>query len=256
MRKKSVAGILALFFGILGVHRFYLRQRFWGIVHLAIFGICMIASVEEKAPFILIPAAMGFIDAILFFAIPKEDFDQKYNKEKLQRVPVYNGRHKTPVQEIDLKMETSSSKKSGVRYYREGNIADAIRSFKKALALNYEDPTTHFNIACCYSITENATQSLFHIDQAIDFGFNDFDKLHSHEALTSLRNHNRFQDFVKNNYQIDVLPPITQKNEEQIDDLLNSGDLLDQIMRLGDLKEKGIITEEEFLTQKQKILEN
>ena len=37
MKKKGVTAVLALLFGIFGVHRFYLGERLKGAIHLVIF---------------------------------------------------------------------------------------------------------------------------------------------------------------------------------------------------------------------------
>jgi len=70
MKDKTLAGILALFFGWMGVHRFYLGQVGLGIVYL-----------------FLIPVAwlLGIIDALAFFSMDQEEFDRKYNKEYYRR---------------------------------------------------------------------------------------------------------------------------------------------------------------------------
>lgn len=68
MKDKNVAGILALFFGAFGVHRFYLGQVGLGITYaiLAMTGISFF---------------LGMIDALTFFSMDKEKFDLKYNPQ-------------------------------------------------------------------------------------------------------------------------------------------------------------------------------
>mgnify|MGYP002626130972 CR=1 FL=1 len=86
MKNKNVAGLLALFFGIFGTHRFYLGQRGIGILYILAFFLGMMITVasDGEAPFIMAPAVISFIDAVLFFSMPKADFDERYN---------YNRRH-------------------------------------------------------------------------------------------------------------------------------------------------------------------
>ena len=58
--------------------------------------------------------------------------------------------------------------------------------------------------------------------------------------------------------QNDLLASMPQETEveevEGLQDPFTTNDLLDQLMALGDLKEKGLLTEEEFNAQKQKLL--
>jgi TM2 domain-containing membrane protein YozV len=68
MKDKNVAGILALFLGWVGIHRFYLGQVGLGILYAVFFWFPV---------FWLI----ALIDAIVLFSMDKDVFDVKYNKE-------------------------------------------------------------------------------------------------------------------------------------------------------------------------------
>lgn len=72
-KTKTVAGILALLFGGLGVHKFYLGN--WGL------GIIFLLSV-----FIIpyVSAVIGLIEAIRFFTLSESAFNEKYNYKKIQ----------------------------------------------------------------------------------------------------------------------------------------------------------------------------
>ena len=66
MRNKTTSGLLALFLGGFGIHRFYLGQTLFGVLYLIFF-------------WTLIPFFIGFIDAIVLFSISEEKFNFKYN---------------------------------------------------------------------------------------------------------------------------------------------------------------------------------
>lgn len=66
LKSKVVAGILALLLGGLGIHRFYLEQ-WWGIFYLLF---CITG----------IPALIALVEAILFLAGDKQQWDEKYNQ--------------------------------------------------------------------------------------------------------------------------------------------------------------------------------
>lgn len=274
MKSKQVAGILALLFGIFGVHRFYLGKRFWGILHLALFFICFTITVEEGAPLIIAPALLGFIDAVLLFVMPKEEFDDRYNAKYLNRqYNSYSRPPKTAPRPAPKTLPPASAhperffKKRGVEHFRRYNYDAAIDDFLEALDHHYEDPITHFNLACCYSRLEEEEEALHHLSEAVAFGFKDIKKIHTHASLAFLRATPGFEDFVSNGYQkLDekkektVTPDIEKENPpspetDSPDGVLNlNDDLLDQIVKLGELRDKGILTEEEFSAQKQKML--
>ena len=270
MKSKKVAAALAFFLGIWGVHRFYLGQRFLGIIHMVLFFMGMAILMDgEEVPIIAIPAVIGFIDFVLFLAMPQEDFDEKYNKKRLkQRQGQRNYRENTRQtyrrQPAALPQQYEPThreyKKMGVEKFREFDYEGAIDDFEHALEFKYDDPATHFNLACCYSILEDAPKAFFHLDHAVSSGFNQVDKIHTHDALAFLRTQASFDDFVRNDYrQLQELPApqpdlLAEKQTATSDSIDTSTDLLEQIRKLGELRDKGILTEAEFTKQKKKIL--
>jgi tetratricopeptide (TPR) repeat protein len=279
MKSKQVAGVLALLFGIFGVHRFYLGKRFWGILHMVLFFFCFAVTVEEGEPFIIAPALLGFIDAILLFVMPKEEFDDRYNQKYLNRqYGVDYDRPARPAARPKPKALPATPahperffKKRGVEHFRRYNYEAAIDDFLEALDHYYEDPITHFNLACCFSRLEDEEEALHHLSEAVAFGFKDIKKIHTHASLAFLRATPGFEHFVSNGYQkieqqpkAEETPAPVAKPEAQVQPeapateagLNLSDDLLDQIVKLGELRDKGILTEEEFSAQKQKMLNN
>ena len=67
MKERIPAGVIALFLGGLGIHRFYLGQAGLGILYLLF---C----------WTLIPSVAAFIDGLIFLTESDESFNSKYNK--------------------------------------------------------------------------------------------------------------------------------------------------------------------------------
>jgi hypothetical protein len=65
-KSKVVAGVLALFLGGLGIHRFYLGQ-WWGIFYLIF---C----------WTFIPMIVAFVEAIVFFVTDDQSWEAQYGK--------------------------------------------------------------------------------------------------------------------------------------------------------------------------------
>lgn len=270
MKDKNVAGILALFFGWLGIHRFYLGQIGLGIVYLVFFGVSWI---------------IGLIDAIAFFAMDEEEFNRKYNRiyfrereagyerydrrrerdyrkqEREQRrrpqerpQPRANRPARTQSREYQRRPKTKREnpfKASGIQKFKDFDYDGSIRDFNKALEIAPKDIAIHFNLSCAYSLTENADKAFFHLDKAVAHGFDDFKRIKEHDALAFLRIQPQFDQFEANGFRL------TPQLDAPKEDLLNSpkGDLLEQLKRLGDLREKGLLTEQEFVAQKKKLLD-
>lgn len=264
MKDKNVAGILALFFGGLGIHRFYLGQIGLGIVYLFFFWISWL---------------IALVDAIVFFSMDEDEFNRKYNRSYTRRQQQRYGREEqrqerredrrqrgqererrtnrpTPRQTNQYQRRPTPRKdnpfkSSGVQKFKDFDYEGAIRDFNKALEISPKDVAIHFNLACTYSLTENADKAFFHLDKAVGFGFDDFRRIKEHDALAFLRIQQQFDQFEANGFRL--TPQLNAPKE----DLLNSpqGDLLEQLKRLGDLREKGLLTEEEFVAQKKKLLD-
>jgi len=268
MKDKNVAGILALFFGTIGVHRFYLGQIGWGIFYaiLAFTGISFV---------------LGLIDAIVFFSMDKDAFDINYNKryyraihrdEEIERRWQYPQKQKQepqprqkPVQTEQRKRpapKANPHKKRGIEKYRDYDYDGAIVEFEKALEVEPRDIALHFNLACAYSLNERTEKALHHLDRAVALGFNDFNKIREHDALAFLRIQEDFEAFQENNYRIpgreeeerEAAEPQEVEGAVQLPaDQEESTELLEQLRKLNTLREKGLLTEKEFADQKKKL---
>ncbi len=56
---------------------------------------------------------------------------------------------------------------SGEAYLNEGNLIAALREFKRAEALNPDDPVTHYDLGLVYYYRERYDQAVEHFEQAI-----------------------------------------------------------------------------------------
>ncbi|MEL6275986.1 MAG: NINE protein [Bacteroidota bacterium] len=159
----------------------------------------------------------------------------------------------------------NTHREAGIKYFKDYDYEAAIEALEKSIELNPRDIATHWNLACAYSLTEDVDKALYHIDRAVALGFSDFDRIRTHDALAYIRIQSAYLDFEKNDFR---LAPEVKSGEAQPqqDDLLSqkppdsdapprtNTDLLEQLQRLGELREKGLLTEEEFAAQKRKLL--
>lgn len=269
MKSKYTAAALAFFLGMFGTHRFYLGQRFIGILYGFIFFVCMMITFEENEPAIIFPAILAFVDSVLFAVMPQQEFDERYNRKQVRRRERRDRYYeeaptrRTQPQALPRHANTLSEyKRSGIEKFRDYDFEGAIEDFLKALEIQSKDPATHFNLACSYSILEQKEDAFRHLQSAVDYGFKQFEKIGNHDALSFLRTQPEFEDFVKNGYRVvnqeETPPPppkaVAKPEEPKEEPLVLQDDLLDQIIKLGELRDKGILTEEEFAKQKERIL--
>jgi tetratricopeptide (TPR) repeat protein len=257
MKNKQVAGLLALFFGIFGTHRFYLGQHKRGILYFVLFLVTFFITTTTFAwtgpPPIILPALLAFVDALVLLAMPGAEFDAKYNRAfaEVDYAP-------QPAYRQPPRRSGRFYRQLGIREYRRGRYEAAAKAFAQALESSPDDPTLAFNLACCYSQLQDADRGFANLERALDMGFQPIDKIYDHPALGYLHSLEEMDDFIANGFRRAApeleLPAIDEKPEEKQHTELPAGDLLAQIEELGRLKEQGILTDEEFEAQKKRWL--
>ncbi len=258
MKNKTTAGLFALFLGWAGVHRFYLGQIGLGILYifLMFFGVSFI---------------LGLIDAIVFFNMDEREFERKYllagepgkatsfDKRTQQYGPPSHRRDGVPAPprspQVPGRDVQNQFKISGIRKYKEFDLEGAIEDFKKGLEIHPKDLSLHFNLACAYSLTEQVDKAYTHLDRAVSLGFNDFEKIKTHDDLAYVRIQDRFDDFQNNGFRLpgtgSVEPPKTQGKATET--TMKEDVLLAQLKRLAELRDRGLLSEQEFIIEKKKL---
>jgi TM2 domain-containing membrane protein YozV len=65
-RSRTTAGVLAIFFGAFGVHKFYLGQPILGLLYLL-------------TSWTFIPMIVGFVEGLVYLTSNEQAFDTRYN---------------------------------------------------------------------------------------------------------------------------------------------------------------------------------
>lgn len=265
MKNKTAAGVLALVAGYMGLHRFYLGQIGMGIGYIVVLPI-LVSIGFWPAVFI------GLIDGIAFLSMDQQQFDAKYNKayareggrqqgappqrrnERYQDKPT---RPTVPSRNRAAPSNVAALLKAGKEKFKDYDYQGAIDDFEKAIAEDPQHLAAHFNLACAYSLMENKDKSFYHLDRAVALGFDDVEAIKTRDHLAYLRIQPEFLPFQDNGYRL------SKQLAAPRESLLDSDprktpqarpDLLEQLQKLANLKEKGLLTEEEFRTQKEKLL--
>ena len=265
MKDKTTAALLALFLGMFGIHRFYLRQPGLGILYFFLFFFGFVSIV------------LGIIDAIVLLAMDQEEFDRRYTEKegagqhdryrrravrpdyRRARETRHTGHGTPPSRNVHVPERTRANPfiQSGIKKYKDFELEEAIEDFKKGLEINPKDIALHFNIACAYSLTEQTEKAYYHIDKAVEYGFSDFEKIRTHDDLAFVRIQPQFDDFAAANFRL-----VEQSKPQEKPDSAPASDsgeppddkLLSQLKRLAELRDKGLITEHEFIAEKEKLM--
>jgi TM2 domain-containing membrane protein YozV len=250
MRNKTTAGLFALFLGWAGIHRFYLGQVGLGILYFFLM-------------FIGVSFFLGLIDAVVFFSMDEEQFNRKYNSpgqiESRQQYGPAHKRGRPPAVPVNTKGSgreiQNPYKVNGIKKYKEFDLEGAIEDFQKGLEIHPRDISLHFNLACAYSLTEQVDKAYTHLDKAVSLGFNDFEKIKSHDDLAYVRIQDRFDEFQDNGFRMrsskSVESPVEEKNTRE--EIVQDDVLLSQLKRLSELRDRGLLSEQEFITEKKKL---
>ncbi|MBT8232751.1 MAG: NINE protein [Saprospiraceae bacterium] len=268
MRKsKGTAIALAFFGGIIGLHKFYLRDIGSGIFYLVLF--YMMTGVLRFP----LTAILGIIDAFTLIGMSQEKFDKKYNKNapsfserRTRRSRRRNRNYEEPQRESRRRREeprgryevkksvkrqrSNPFKKSAFKKYKEFDLEDAISDYKQALEIAPEDKEIHFYMGAVYSMLEKKGKSFFHLDKAIKLGFSPKEKILEMDEFAYLRIQPEFESFKDNGFTIgDKTKKTTNNPDLQLDDLL-----LSRLNKLKELRERGLLSEKEFIAEKEKII--
>ena len=261
-RRKGVAALLALFFGIFGAHRFYLGQRGKGIAMLVISVIAIMASATGDIPLIAVMGIIAFVDFIVLLAMPKAEFNRKYNTPAHQKVPASTikksqlKRAKRPMAKSLPKIKEDPTKKifdEGVREYKKGRYNDAIERFDLVLSKRPSDYLAHFYLARIFTLMYDSEDAFHHLEKSIEYGFDDFEWLDEDPALRYLRSHKEYEAFKKNGFKR-PLEVEEEVNPDLLADIADHLSTLEKIELLGDRMERGEITRDQFEQAKHRLL--
>jgi len=274
-KNKVTAAMLAFFTGFMGGHKLYLGSTGGFIGFMILF----IVSINIGIPISLIA---GVMQGIKFLNMSEQDFDRKYNRGLIQvrKGPLEARRdaqmrryEQVPdqVSKTTMKQRQGPStilranpyKNSGIKKYKDFDLEDAITDFKKGLEVAPNDVALHFNIACAYSLTEKKALAFHHLSKSVSLGLKDVERILSHDDLAYVRIQPEFDTFRSEGFRVN--PFATQVTDEikkspvhdvetapvdqEIDD-----SLLAQLNKLSELRKKGILSEDEFIFERKKVL--
>jgi tetratricopeptide (TPR) repeat protein len=285
MLKKDLAGFFAFFLGIFGVHRFYLGQWWRGAAQFLGFWtlIALVAETngEMPLPFVLVGFILApIITAIVFWATPYEQWAAKYDPQALTARGYQSGtitRRKEYRVGTPPPADLRALKAEGVKYYRSGDFDLAVEAFEEAVELVPTDPVAHFNVACCYALLGRFPAALRSLEVAVTHNLPKPERIEHHPALRDLRASDAYRRFRENNYRqlnlIELTSPTevpTEAGHAGADEVLEDfgapprsnayrrrnadGDLLEQMARLRELYDSGVLTQREYRMQREKLL--
>jgi tetratricopeptide (TPR) repeat protein len=118
---------------------------------------------------------------------------------------------------------------------------EAITKLKALLAVQPNYALAHYNLACNYSRLGKADDAFRSLTAAVKSGYNNFKKIQSDPDLAFLRSQSGYGEYAASGYR--------EFGASSVVD-----DVVTKLERLASLKDRGMLTEAEFLEQKAKVL--
>lgn len=73
-KDKTLAGLLGIFLGWLGVHQFYLGSNVTGVIELVLLAACGLSII------------IGIAEGLMLLLMPQEEFDARYNRRAPEKI--------------------------------------------------------------------------------------------------------------------------------------------------------------------------
>lgn len=256
-KSRIAAAALAFFGGSLGLHKFYLGNYGTGAIY--IFMTLVIFS-GFKLPITMI---LGMIDSMKILSMSDAQFDNKYNQNSQSRsgstIERANRKASKEQNAMDLERKRYNYNKtskqrnpfiiSGKKKYKDYDLEGAAEDFTEALSLSRDDRELHFLLASVYSLLEKKDKSFYHLESAVKLGYNNFEKIKTFDDLAYLRIQPEFDAFQEAGYKSTEVKGIEAPKQ----DLLQDDLLLTQLNRLKKMREKGLLSEKEYVFEKEKL---
>ena len=268
-RNRIAAAAISAFLGAVGGQRWYLRQNGVGIM----MAFALFATNFKLAPIFMI---FGLFEAVKFLSMSDQEFDRRYNRyasqnrkgdyleqrreRQIEKSRSRSGRRRQqPDVSRGAAVKANPFKNSGIKKYKDYDLEGAIEDFTQGININPNDVALHFNIACAYSMTEEKDKAYYHLAKAVELGFKDFEMIKTKDDLAFVRIQPEFDEFQENGYKLGARRRSANSGsasaQQSDDELVITDDvLLSQLNKLAELRNKGLLSSEEFNIERKKLL--
>jgi TM2 domain-containing membrane protein YozV len=289
-RSRNVAIFLSLFLGWVGIQKYYIGSVFMGVLCsiFAFTSIPFFLGLLDVVRFALMtddefdakyntgpyPVHRTKYGTIVFKKDEKpgnqsfrpfRDTVPSYTKPDWSRPEVSKG----------VSLSSNSNYRKGNELFEKYSIKEALIAYRAALKESPNEAEIYFKMACCNAILEQKKALFGNVQMAIRCGFSDWNQIRTNDELAYFRIQPEYDKINESNFTIwpevaeeesdyidvstKVLPP---KNEDESKNVeinegepeLSTDEILVQLKELGDLHQKGVLSDTEFNMQRRKLL--
>ena len=252
-----MAIVFALALGWVGTHRFVLGQWQWGLLHIFLFVASMALAdgiSVELSPWVTLSAFVAYYHAWQWYTTSDEAFAEQF-LERVEPDP-------EPVPGRYLRGETAThprvlSSRARARLLASAKTAhesfdyqEAARLYEQALDLDLRDGESRVLAARCYTLLEDAPAAYRHLGQAVALRATNLTLVQTDPDFAWLRTQADFAARRAGGFVAEA--PAGGRTPPALPGARS--DVLADLDRLGQLRERGILNEVEFAREKERLL--
>ncbi|MCO6461802.1 MAG: NINE protein [Saprospiraceae bacterium] len=292
-RNKSTALLLTFFFGWIGAHKFYLGRIGVGIFYaliafsfipffLSFIDFIRIATMDKEdfdaryniIPFTTPPDSYSYRSGRSYkrwwkehtIEVYEEERPYRKNKRRPDRRP-FN----PPGKSRSYNPQLNGDFRQGQKYFEDYMYRQALECYQKALLSLPDNPEVLFKMACCNSLLEQKEDLFSNLGKAVANGLKNIERIKTEDALSFLRIQKEYDRIAASGFKdwrlnkeepeakaaeepeqtAEIIKP--EEKEEVIKEPLTTDQLLAELKKLGERRQKGEITDAEFALEKQKL---
>jgi tetratricopeptide (TPR) repeat protein len=197
----------------------------------------------------------------MLLGLTEAEFHDRYvyntrTKRKKRRQQRYAQRDtRQPDKETSYRYENRRRKRknpfklSAKKKYEDDDLEEAIEDYEQALLLDPQDAEIHIDMAAGYSLLENKDKAYYHIKKAKELGWSKTGEILEKDDFAFIRIQKDFETFRASGYTAAETKTLDAPKE----DLLQDDLLLSQLNKLKNMRERGLLSEKEFIQEKEKL---
>jgi len=251
--RRKMGIVFAITLGWCGVHRFTMGQWQWGLAHIFLFVASMAIFDGNLTPWTTASALLAYYTAFRWWRMSDEEFADEYLEPVEEEV---EGKYLKGMATAHPKVISGKAKRkilaSAKTRYEQFDYQGAAELYEDALDMDLSDGDSRVLAARCYSLLEDAEAAYRHLRKAVLLKANNLDIISRDEGFAWLRTRADYTRRRRAGYgPVETLegtstqPPALPPRQDNI---------LANLEKLGELKERGLLNDDEFLREKKRLL--
>lgn len=263
-----MAIVFAIALGWCGVHRFTLGQWQWGLFHIFLFVVSMATFDRffgwDMTPWLTMSAFLGYYNAVQWFKMTDEAFGEQFLEPVDADRPI-EGKYLRGQEVVHPRVLSGRARRgllaSAKTAYDSFDYQLAAEQYEQALDMDLNDGESRVLAARCYALLEDSDAAYRHLAKAVQLRATNMDLVGAGDDFAWLRMRSDFDARRRAGFGVPP-PPLNEptpngsaSHRAERAALPPAGpNLLDDLERLAALRERGVLDDEEFVRQKERLL--